>query len=98
LLPQTASEAVWLAERVRTAVEIASYPVEQQTTRLTVSVGIASLSEDTTDLAALLKEADVALYRAKQAGRNRVELSAAAEEDALGSRPDEQPFKSRSAA
>ena len=71
LLPQSASEAVWLAERVRTAVEIASYPVEQQTTRLTVSVGIASLSEDTTDLAALLKEADVALYRAKQAGRNR---------------------------
>jgi diguanylate cyclase (GGDEF)-like protein len=98
LLPQSASEAVWLAERVRTAVEIASYPVEQQTTRLTVSVGIASLSEDTTDLAALLKEADVALYRAKQAGRNRVELSSAAAEDALGSRPDEQPLKSRSAA
>ena len=98
LLPQSASEAVWLAERVRTAVEIASYPVEQQTTRLTVSVGIASLSEDTTDLAALLKEADVALYRAKQAGRNRVELSSLAAEDALGSRPDERPLKSRSAA
>ncbi len=75
LLPHSASEAICLAERVRNAFEIASYAIEEQTIRLTVSVGIASLSPDTTDLDELLKAADVALYRAKAAGRNRVEVS-----------------------
>jgi diguanylate cyclase (GGDEF)-like protein len=48
---------------------------------LTVSIGIAgiSLSRDEVDLKAaserLLSEADAALYRAKQRGRNRVELA-----------------------
>jgi diguanylate cyclase (GGDEF)-like protein len=75
LLPYSASDAICLAERVRNAFEIASYAVEEQTIRLTVSVGIASLSKDMTDLDELLKTADMALYRAKAAGRNRVEVS-----------------------
>lgn len=42
---------------------------------LTISVGVASFAPDsTTDNDSLLKQADVALYEAKTAGRNRVRL------------------------
>ena len=40
----------------------------------TVSVGVAA-DHTSCDLAALIKMADGALYRAKQRGRNRVELA-----------------------
>jgi diguanylate cyclase (GGDEF)-like protein len=61
-----------LADRMRTAV--ASTPVDTAAgpIRVTVSIGIAERRPDDTDLSALLGRADQALYRAKQAGRNRV--------------------------
>jgi PleD family two-component response regulator len=44
---------------------------------LTVSAGLAMLDpQDLRPAGAVLKEADVALYRAKQLGRNRVETIA----------------------
>jgi diguanylate cyclase (GGDEF)-like protein len=49
---------------------------------VTASFGVASMSEDGPDGAALLRQADRALYRAKELGRNRVEALA-------------QPFGSR---
>ncbi|UHC16464.1 GGDEF domain-containing protein [Methylobacterium currus] len=44
----------------------------------TVSIGLAAAQSDCTDLPALLSAADRALYRAKAAGRNRLEVAAAA--------------------
>ena len=41
--------------------------------RLTVSLGLTSLGSAPADLDELLRRADVALYQAKQNGRNRVE-------------------------
>ena len=41
-------------------------------TRLTLSIGVASLPEDGRDPATLMAAADQALYRAKADGRNRV--------------------------
>jgi diguanylate cyclase (GGDEF)-like protein len=38
----------------------------------TISVGVASLGEDTATLQQLIQAADVELYRAKAAGKNRV--------------------------
>jgi len=42
---------------------------------VTISVGVAAASEPWIDIAALLARADAALYRAKQAGRNRIETA-----------------------
>jgi diguanylate cyclase (GGDEF)-like protein len=41
-----------------------------------VSIGTAAYPDDGTTEEVLLKSADLALYRAKQRGRNRVEASA----------------------
>ena len=40
--------------------------------RLTVSIGIGLLDDDTPTMEALIEHADIALYRAKAQGRNRV--------------------------
>ena len=41
---------------------------------VTVSIGIAELNTEDSDFSALLKRADDALYRAKEAGRNCTKL------------------------
>jgi diguanylate cyclase (GGDEF)-like protein len=64
----TAMEAAVLAERIRKAVEKEDFQVGA----LTVSLGVAQLEEIDSPLS-LARRADEALYRAKEAGRNRVE-------------------------
>ncbi len=80
LLPDTPIDAaVTLAERIRGAVSSAPYEMPGGPTReITASIGIAGITpdEDADDLKtlgeALIAHADVALYEAKSAGRNRV--------------------------
>jgi two-component system cell cycle response regulator len=76
--PETPSkEALQLAERLRRAVadEVVHAP-DGDDVRVTVSVGVATLAEVAADSpAALLAEADRALYRAKALGRNRSEVA-----------------------
>jgi diguanylate cyclase (GGDEF)-like protein len=59
-----------LAERIRHAVEKLRPKLECDI-RMTVSLGVVTLREEE-DSAAVLARADEALYRAKEAGRNRV--------------------------
>jgi diguanylate cyclase (GGDEF)-like protein len=76
LLPDTErQDALWLAERLRAAFEDISRTVRGLSLSATVSVGIAVSRDANVDLGALLKQADQALYRAKELGRNRVEIS-----------------------
>ncbi|HEX3596513.1 MAG TPA: diguanylate cyclase [Polyangiaceae bacterium] len=78
ILPETrASEARLVAERLRA--QIAAEPVVARTLdgepvsiALTASFGIAELGETVNDEAALVREADAALYSAKNSGRNCV--------------------------
>ena len=99
LLPDTEpQDALWLAERVRAAVEAASHPAGEHSIRATVSVGAASSNDATADLTGLLNAADQALYRAKEAGRNRVEIASYAAERAPLRQPDEISIHKRSAA
>ncbi|NTV14874.1 MAG: GGDEF domain-containing protein [Desulfobulbaceae bacterium] len=80
ILPSTpAANAAILAERLRQAVEtqiiIPSAPGGPDI-RITISIGIAGLSQEITTPATLLEGADAAMYRAKSTGRNRVESAA----------------------
>ena len=74
VLPETdARGALVIAERIRAAVAAARHPTEQGALDVTVSVGVATWPGAGDDPEALLEQADKALYRAKQSGRNRVE-------------------------
>lgn len=68
--------AARIAERIRLAIESLEISYRGHSIHVTASLGLAQL-EDHGDLDALIREADDALYRAKQNGRNRVECSAA---------------------
>ncbi len=70
-----ASGAREVAERIRERTEATIIPLGPGSTgRITVSIGIAAAPADGVERMVLLKAADEALYRAKQAGRNRVVL------------------------
>jgi diguanylate cyclase (GGDEF)-like protein len=72
VLPSTgASDARRLAERLRA--EIGAHVVHG--VRLSASVGVATWDGAALNAAQLIKASDEALYRAKRAGRNRVEVS-----------------------
>jgi diguanylate cyclase (GGDEF)-like protein len=75
LLPETSiEEALLVAERIRA--RVAEAPFHSTTTPqpiwATVSIGVASFPAHGTDPNELIHEADVAVYRAKLVGRNRV--------------------------
>jgi diguanylate cyclase (GGDEF)-like protein len=74
LLPNTSlAGAVQIAERIRGRLAAVAWPPNERALHATVSVGVAVSSDEDPDLAALFVAADRALYRAKAAGRNRVE-------------------------
>jgi len=81
LLPETTPEqAMEIAERIRAATADARFDVEtsSEPIRATVSIGVAGFPKDATDANELIHQADLAVYRAKLQGRNRV-LGASAE-------------------
>lgn len=77
VLPNTTKTDAWaVAEKVRSSLSHLTVHTEHDLcVTATVSVGIASVSEQLAHPNDLLDAADRALYRAKRAGRNRVELS-----------------------
>jgi len=85
LLPGAAREAaVALAERVRKATLARTVAAGGNAIVATVSIGVATLRADDERPDTALARADAALYRAKQAGRNRVEAEADAPAEAVG--------------
>ena len=62
-----------VAERFRENLADASVPTHQGLARFTASIGVAAASKEALSLEGLLKNADDALYVAKEKGRNRVE-------------------------
>jgi diguanylate cyclase len=68
--------AAVVAERVRAAVEAASFPGTPAGQRVTVTLGVAQRTKGE-EVSALLARADRALYNGKDAGRNRVETDPA---------------------
>ncbi|MEO8628005.1 MAG: GGDEF domain-containing protein [Betaproteobacteria bacterium] len=73
MLPETSpASARAVAERIRRAVEAASADIHGTEVKTSVSVGLAGYPDDGSDLDVIMDKADKAMYRAKQAGRNRV--------------------------
>ncbi|MGI5120925.1 diguanylate cyclase [Marinactinospora thermotolerans] len=70
------AEACRVAERLRSRVGRMALPVDETTVSVTISVGVALLRVHGRDLIELMAAADLALYRAKDSGRNRVRLPA----------------------
>ena len=75
LLPETSvEEALEIAERIRRAVATAEFkvPTSPDPVRATVSMGVAAFPRDGADANVLVHRADLAVYKAKLQGRNRV--------------------------
>ncbi|MGO9571432.1 MAG: diguanylate cyclase [Desulfomonilaceae bacterium] len=76
LLPETGIEQAWMAaERLRRAVSRTVLRTKVGDLRLTLSLGVGSVTDDTKDFEHLLRMTDAALYTAKGNGRDRVEKS-----------------------
>jgi diguanylate cyclase (GGDEF)-like protein len=69
-------EACRVAERLRNRVRRLSVPADDESVSVTISVGVALFRSHGHDLLELLASADLALYRAKQSGRDRICLPA----------------------
>ena len=77
ILPNTAKrESIFVAERLRRSIEGEAFPGETSLPlgRLTISLGIAAFPDDAESIHDLIHSADLALYRAKDLGRNRTVL------------------------
>jgi diguanylate cyclase (GGDEF)-like protein/putative nucleotidyltransferase with HDIG domain len=75
LLPETPpDQAFEIADRIRRSVAARSFDVEtsSEPIRATISMGIAAFPRDGADMNELVHQADLAVYRAKLQGRNRV--------------------------
>jgi diguanylate cyclase (GGDEF)-like protein len=80
LLPETgATRAPEVAERLRQEIADREMPaVEGEPVHVTVSIGVVAATSHNMRIDSILNLADIALYRAKNSGRNRVSVAQAA--------------------
>lgn len=74
-MPHTAlDDAVMLSERIRQAIADRKFQSDTDTPKINISIslGVASATPNTKTVEDLILNADLALYRAKELGRNRV--------------------------
>lgn len=75
ILPETSAEnALIAAEKMRKTIERQRFTFNETEAAVTMSFGIAGISIDIKTPEEFISRADAAMYKAKQNGRNRVEL------------------------
>ena len=85
MLPRTTTDqAHRVAERIRHRFEMTTVDVAGASVKATVSLGIASTETFGYDLDTLIRRADMAVYAAKRAGRNRVVVATVLEASGPG--------------
>ena len=73
MLPETTIEAArGVAERIREMVHVSSLAIGDDKLTLTISIGVAEATIRNSGIESVLREADQALYQAKENGRNQV--------------------------
>ena len=87
----TLEQAMAHAETLRMTIGELRCEVAGALQRVTASMGVATWSPTMTDAAALMKQADLQLFRAKTAGRNRVCSSATPGPDTEAANPKRRP-------
>jgi diguanylate cyclase (GGDEF)-like protein/PAS domain S-box-containing protein len=63
-------DALWLAEKILTSFE-KPFELNEQEVIITASVGISVYPDDAREVSILIKQADLAMYKAKKQGKNR---------------------------
>jgi len=75
ILPQCSlPNAVEIAERLRHSLELFSFAWDDRRFAVTASIGVAVVADGNTTLEDTMRRADAACYRAKEKGRNRVQV------------------------
>ncbi|MFH1856633.1 MAG: sensor domain-containing diguanylate cyclase [Candidatus Omnitrophota bacterium] len=64
--------AVEIAEKIRQLIEKRKVDLRKGTSRVSISIGVATFPQNGVIAETLIKEADLALYKAKQEGKNKV--------------------------
>ena len=73
MLPDTNKDlAMTVAERLRKSISSQKIKAFDEDIKVTVSVGVATFPEDEDSVSGIIEKADMALYKAKRQGRNRV--------------------------
>jgi len=72
-MPQTDTNgAKEAAEKIRQTIEKIEFLYKNETVRVTVSIGVTQVQESDTNHLQIFERADVAVYKAKEKGRNQV--------------------------
>ena len=75
ILPQcSAFDAVDIAERLRRSLELFSFAWDDRCFAVTASIGVTCIADRDSTLEDAMRRADAACYRAKEKGRNRVQV------------------------
>jgi len=73
IMPETdAAGAKKAAEKIRQTIEKIEFLYKKETVRVTVSIGVTQVEEKDTSHLQVFERADVAVYKAKEKGRNQV--------------------------
>ncbi|MCX8027788.1 MAG: diguanylate cyclase [Thermodesulfovibrionales bacterium] len=72
LVDTTIGSSIMVAEKIRQRIEETTIQIRTEVLKKTISIGVSEFPKDTENFWEAIKYADVALYKAKEMGRNRV--------------------------